>query len=652
MNGPIERRVGERRQGRRHGNDRRQPQASPHPAESSLTGITTGSDPEFRDSPSISVGTPEFVQGAFGPLKAADQATRPAASAAIPRILRTYLAARAALGLALMGAQVAANSLGANVSTWVMGICAAFALQSSLPWLMPRMWSLVARSPTAPIQGRLWLATIGTDLLAFGLLHALAVEANFNYAALLVLPVLMSGVLTTRTVALGTAAGVALLLLLVSWPGASSLVDSASQIAQSGLAGMGLFVVAVMASELAGRMLREEKAARGSREIARQQAQLNRLVIEEMADGVLVLDRQLTVRAANPAARQLLVAQGLAPATPFVLRDLPSAAGFSALVEQAWAEEEWPEAGRDLQLVFDNLKKRTLRVRVRFTRGTIGLVGAQDRTDEASVWGPANGLCVVWLEDVRTAQARQRQEKLAAMGRVSAGIAHEIRNPLAAIAQANQLLLEEPLGASQRRLSVLVADNVKRLQRVVDDVLELAPGGSGLETRSVEVVAATQLAVLEWAQTVHISADTGEDTQARLKLDVAKGPLPVLFDPEHLRRVLVNLLDNALRHSTSQPQSLMLRLAIRDQRTVVLSLANDGPPIEADVEPFLFEPFFSTRSRGSGLGLYICRELCERYGASIEYRARPPGDRYQNGFVVILQRTGTSPVAAVATPAQ
>ena len=67
-------------------------------------------------------------------------------------------------------------------------------------------------------------------------------------------------------------------------------------------------------------------------------------------------------------------------------------------------------------------------------------------------------------------------------------------------------------------------------------------------------------------------------------------------------------------------------------------MLSDGPAIEPEIERYLFEPFFSTRSRGSGLGLYICRELCERYGASIEYRPRPAAERLRNEFIVIMRR--------------
>jgi two-component system, NtrC family, sensor histidine kinase PilS len=630
MSSGSERRSGERRQA-----ERRQiaPPASAHQPWADEAAQPAALGP----APSQAATTGARAGAADSSLNSRDAH---APGTAVARIVRTYWAARVALGVALVGAQAAAFSLGAHISPLVMSICALYALQVTLPWLAPGLWSRAAPMRPTPIRRRQWLLTVGVDLSAFGLLHVLDAGTSFNYAALLVLPVLMSGVLTTRRVALGTAAGVALLLLTVTLRSVGGLAEGAAVLAQSGLAGMGLFVIAFIASELAGRMTREEQSARGSREAARQQAQLNRLVIEEMADGVLVLDRQLRVRAANPAARQLLVLHGLAPVAPFALRDLPAAGPLCELVDQALAEEHWPEGGRDLQLSFVNNHKRSLRMRVRFTRGTASLDG-QARDDSAST---GDGLCVVLLEDARTAQARLRQEKLAAMGRVSAGIAHEIRNPLAAIAQANQLLLEElqearqegPQAASQMKLGQLVADNVKRLQRIVDDVLELAPGGP-VATRAIDVTAATRTAVLEWAQTLEVTVGFHERDDACVRLDVPSTPLLAVFDPEHLRRVLVNLLDNALRHSASGRHALLLRLAARDDGSVVLSLANDGPPIAADVEPYLFEPFFSTRSRGSGLGLYICRELCERYGASIEFRARSPQDRYRNGFVVVMR---------------
>jgi len=100
----------------------------------------------------------------------------------------------------------------------------------------------------------------------------------------------------------------------------------------------------------------------------------------------------------------------------------------------------------------------------------------------------------------------------------------------------------------------------------------------------------------------------------------------------------VNLLDNALRYASKSPGAIHLRLDSRHEAQAFLSIASDGAPIPPDVEPYLFEPFFSTRSRGTGLGLYICRELCERYGASIDYRLRTDGDKQRNEFFVDMRR--------------
>jgi two-component system, NtrC family, sensor histidine kinase PilS len=638
-----DRRQAERRQGDRRRVDRRW---GAHSGDSSSFGASG-----HRGGRGAREG-PSTLTAAFGgDLEASDstllsrEARRVAHApgGALARIVRTYAAARVAVGLALVGAQVVTSLLGVSMNAAAVTLCLLYAAQAVLLWLLPSLRELTSPSGSLRLRRQQWLATIGVDLLAFGLLHVLDAGASFNYAALLVLPVLMSGVLTSRLVALGTAAAVALLLLGVTLRGVPGTGEGAIVLAQSGLAGIGLFVIALMAGEMASRLAREQLAARGSLELARQQAQLNRLVIEEMADGVLVLDRRLRVRAANPAARRLLVSAGLAPPAPFVLRDLPGLQPLCEAAERAIAEERWPDAGLDIQLVFNEAARRSLRMRVRFTRGTWMDTGDESPGVEGGTSG--EGLCVILLEDVRTAMARVRQEKLAAMGRVSAGIAHEFRNPLAAIAQANALLLEEPLEPSQQTLSRMVADNVRRLQRIVDDVLEAAPGQT-VDAHVIDVRAVVESTVREWSRTAGV--DVGE--QGRLKLDLPVGPLGAVFDPEHLRRVLVNLLDNALRHGTDQPQAILLRLAARDDDSVVLSVASDGAPIGAEVEPHLFEPFFSTRSRGSGLGLYICRELCERYGASIEYRARAVNDRYRNGFLVLMRRSHpNSPPAAEPT---
>ncbi|MBX3634562.1 MAG: histidine kinase [Rubrivivax sp.] len=640
-----ERRSGDRRSGDRRRNDRRNTGGrrrddtlfGPSLHSESATGAESFFDPGWLaagDAP----GDSRFL------LRQARRAAQ-AQDSALARVYRTYAAARAVIGVGLVAAQGLGSMIGARSSEAMALVALTYAVQAITLWLLPRFGPLAQPQAQRRQRRRQWLATIGVDLLAFALLHWLEAGASFKYAALLVLPVLMAGVLTSRLLALGTAAGVALMLLAVA--GLTAPLDSQAPglLLQSALAGLGLFLITLLSGELAGRLAREELAARGSLALARQQAQLNRLVIEEMADGVLVVDRRLRVRAANPAARALLVDQGLAPPAPFTFDERADWAALQQAVARALDEGDWPEEGRDILLAFANGHTRTLRLRVRFMRGraladaTRGGGGGGD----AEADGSGEVFAVLLLEDLRTLQARIRQEKLAAMGRISAGIAHEIRNPLAAIAQANALLMEDRLAPAQQRLATMVADNVARLKRLVDDVMEVAPGVAP-QTQVVPATATVSATVADWMRTTQLAP--GADS--RLRSELPQEALPVLFDAEHLRRVLVNLLDNAHRHASTQPGAIFLRLAPRDDNWAQLSVISDGAPIPPEVERHLFEPFFSTRSRGSGLGLYICRELCERHGASIEYRPRPTAERLRNEFVVVMRRAAAAPDSALA----
>ena len=541
--------------------------------------------------------------------------------AALPRILRTYLAARAGLSLALVLTPFLAALGGGKPPVLVILLCLAYASQALSLWLLHG-----GRDEPVPpdhLQPRQWLWTIGVDLVAFSALRVLEPLSSLNYTALLVLPVLMSGVLTSRLVALATAAALSLLLMLAVWPQVIDGGDLLLLLSQAGLAGAGLFLTALLASELSQRLAREERSARTSLEMARQQTLLNRLVIEEMADGVLVVDRRGRVRAINPAARQLLGPAGARMMLPSPLVDEPGLRPLQQALEQAYAEGSWPAGARELPLTLADGDRHTLQVRARFTwRSGIGADGT-----------PPEDICVLFLEDMRAVQARARNDKLAAMGRVSAGIAHEIRNPLAAIAQANALLLEDDLAPQQWRLSHIVADNVERLKRIVDDVLAVAPGAA---SPAVVIDATAEVAAIcaDWRR----SALPEAQPDLRLQVDLPDRPQPAYFDAEHLRRVLVNLLDNASRHASDEAGAIALSLRTGPAiGALTVSVVSDGVPIPPDVERHLFEPFFSTRSRGSGLGLYICRELCERHGASIDFSLAPPGARRRNVFNVMMR---------------
>jgi two-component system sensor histidine kinase PilS (NtrC family) len=548
------------------------------------------------------------------------------------RLYETFIGGRAALGIALLTAQLLGVALGQRSMAGAI-VSGAYALQALVVWLMPR-WRRDGQPRTRLTRGQ-WIATLGVDLVAFAMLHAFEPAGTLNYAALLVMPALIGGVLTPRMAALATTAVASLMLIAVAFRSGLTSGDWTGSLTPAGLTGIGLFVITLLAGELSGRLASEEQAARGSLEVARQQVQLNRLVIEEMADGVMVIDRHARVRVANPAARRLLAAHGLGPPAPFQLQDDPAWAALMARVVTAFEAGEWPRHGHDVVLPFSATNSRTLRLRGRFTRSP---PHADMTRSEAKGSAAAESLCVVFLEDLRSVQARSRQEKLAAMGRVSAGIAHEIRNPLAAIAQANALLQEEAAGSEQQMLTSMVADNVERLKRIVDDVMEVAPGAD-LQPQPIDLGAEVGRIVADWSRTNQVALGIG----SRLSVDLPMESLPVVFDADHLRRVLVNLLDNARRYAGAQSGSIILSARATSAGQARLSVASDGEPIADDIEPFLFEPFFSTRSRGTGLGLYICRELCERYGGSIDYWQHAPEARHRNEFVVTLRVAAAYP---------
>lgn len=548
------------------------------------------------------------------------QARRIAASgsSAFVRLYRVFINVRALLGVVLLGALLLLSMLAPSVQPSLVLLCAVYAGLTVAVALFPHWLG----APGGNRLGRRqWLGTVGVDVTAFGLLHLLSTNFGLNGAALLVMPVLMAGVLTPRVQAMGLAAGVTLLLLVDSLASLAAGEEPYLKLTQAGLAGAGLFLVTVLANELAGRLAREEITARGSLELARQQARLNRLVLEEMQEGVLVVDRRMRLRAANPAARALLGVSGPIGESSA----LEAEAGWQPLaqaISRAYAQRDWPNEGRDIALTTPEGLPRHLHTRLRFTQGqaSAGELAAED-------------CAVLFIEDLRTVQARVRQEKLAAMGRVSAGIAHEIRNPLTAIMQANALLAEDIDLPAQRLLVRMVDDNAQRLKRIVDDVLEVAPGETAAPA-PLDVSAFVAAAASEWARTAQLQLGEGSP----LRIDLPAEALGVEFEADHLRRVLVNLLDNALRHGTSQPGAVWVRLASDDDGLLRLLVASDGAPIPPEVERHLFEPFFSSRSRGTGLGLYICRELCERYGASIEYQQRPGTSRHRNAFWVTMRR--------------
>jgi len=230
------------------------------------------------------------------------------------------------------------------------------------------------------------------------------------------------------------------------------------------------------------------------------------------------------------------------------------------------------------------------------------------------------GPVLVFLEDTSVVAERVQQSKLASLGRLSASIAHEIRNPVGAMSHAGQLLRESPtLGADDRHLTDIIEKNATRVSQIIESILQL----SRRETTRQE-----RLALEQWlAGFVQEFAATIEVAPSMFSLANESPGIEVQFDPTHLHQVLWNLCDNALQHGApGNEEPVMLRIGrIAFSGRPFLEIADRGAGIDPSNAERIFEPFFTDKAGGTGLGLFISRELCQTNGAVLAYETRPGG---------------------------
>ncbi len=229
---------------------------------------------------------------------------------------------------------------------------------------------------------------------------------------------------------------------------------------------------------------------------------------------------------------------------------------------------------------------------------------------------------VVFVEDIGRMRAQAQQMKLVALGRLTASIAHEIRNPLSSIGHAAELLDEgAAIAPSERRLLEIIRSNVHRLDRIVQEVLYL-----NRRDRAQQEAIEAGAYIANFAQDFAVSEKIAVDL-----LDVqVRTSQRLWFDRQHLDQVLWNLLRNAWRHGRKQTGSAQLRVEPSPvQGRLQIEVADDGPGVAREHQAHLFEPFFTTDAQGTGLGLYIARELCEANGAKLEYVEGPGGGRFR-----------------------
>lgn len=431
---------------------------------------------------------------------------------------------------------------------------------------------------------------VAADILSLTLLLYASGGGKSGIAMMILVVLVGAGLVGQGRMVLFYAAFATLALLLEQTYRVMHLSGDAADFFRTGLTSIGFFGSAIAARLLARRVVANEELARKRGIELADQMHINERVIRDMQDGVLVVDAAGRVRQANPQALMLL---GLVEPPPTML------ANFAGALVNEYLSRRM--RGVESEMVL-RMPKTGRVLRVRFLPPGEG------------------GNALIFLEDMSKLEREAQQLKLAALGRLTANLAHEIRNPLAAISQAAELLGEAPDGQGATRLTHMIGDNVGRLNRLVSEVMEL-----GRRDRAQPEPLALGLVIESLLDELSL-----QDSSVRQRVSIElPGELVICFDRGHVHRVLANLIGNALQHASSTAGSVRIFGKQNDVAArVEVDIVDDGPGIDAEVRGKVFEPFFTTRANGTGLGLYIARELAEANGAQLILRDNAPGAHF------------------------
>ncbi|MBI4985397.1 MAG: PAS domain-containing protein [Rhodocyclales bacterium] len=448
------------------------------------------------------------------------------------------------------------------------------------------LWSLNAVPRAFNLQ---LTVQVAADVLALTLMMSASGGAKSGIGVMIFVVLAGAGLVGQGRMTMFYAALATLAVLIEEAYHFIRLNDDLGGFFRTGLTSIGFFGTAIVARLLGRRVVANEALARQRGVELANQLQINQRVIRDMQDGVLVVDAQGNVRQHNPQAEALLdVRPG----------DFADLASFSvALAEQFAAWNAHPVETE-----------------------TMIRVAGTSRVLRARLLPPGDSeRALIYLEDMGRLQAEAQQMKLAALGRLTANMAHEIRNPLSAISHAAELLVDEAPGAGQARLIRIICDNTQRLNRLVAEVLEL---GRRDHARPEPISLGAYL-----PQFIDEFAVNDASVRARI-VTLVGDDADILFDRSHFHRVLWNLIVNALRHCSSEPGAVRVR-AERGSGGVEVHVLDDGPGIEESLRGQIFEPFFTTHGSGTGLGLYIARALCEANGAQVDLLDDAPGAHFR-----------------------
>lgn len=375
-------------------------------------------------------------------------------------------------------------------------------------------------------------------------------------------------------------------------------VSSTGNYPAAGVLGAIIFAIAMSARPLARRIQTSEDLARQRGVDLANLSELNEYIVQHLRESIVVIDARNEIRLINASAAQLLASSGNSQGAR-----LGSVAPDLAQFVERWRADPEERSHTEFSMIDAG---NSMRVKAHLAP----LGKNNDRM----------GPILVFLEDASLMNARVQQSKLASLGRLSASIAHEIRNPVGAMSHAGQLLAESAaLTAEDLRLTDIIRTHAERVSHIIDNVLQL----SRRESSKPE-----QFSLGPWLREFASEfSRTLELREGELSVASMSDDIKVRMDPSHLRQVMWNLCDNAVKYASETGGILVEIQAGHLQRTgrPYLEVLDQGHGVDAATADKIFEPFFTARRGGTGLGLYISRELCELNRATLVFQPREGG---------------------------
>ncbi len=375
-------------------------------------------------------------------------------------------------------------------------------------------------------------------------------------------------------------------------------VSDTGNYSAAGVLGAIIFAISLAARPLARRIQFSEALARQRGVDLANLSELNEYIVQHLRESIVVVDADNRIRLINTSAAQVLGAPADCHGG-----SIAAVSGELAEYISGWRKNDAEKSHTELTM---NAQDESARIKAH-----VAPLGKGHGR---------KGPILVFLEDASLMNARVQQSKLASLGRLSASIAHEIRNPVGAMSHAGQLLAESAgMSEDDLRLTEIIRTHSERVSHIIENILQL----SRRESSRPE-----QFALEPWLK--EFSSEftrTLELQEGELSVIDGDDSVEIRMDPSHLRQVMWNLCDNAVKYASETGGILVELQCGRTQRSgqPYLEVLDQGLGVDAATVDKIFEPFFTDRSGGTGLGLYISRELCELNRATLVYQARAGG---------------------------